>query len=130
MTWFDLTGDSRLGRCATENCGGQPVFRLEAGGVSSNYCSGCHAMIVEIGTMGKLNRLTDKIVENILETPDDQIIDEIRIETLEELVVDLSAALTDEGPDWSFEGVADLRRRVVQALPDDDRIEWLRIMRQ
>lgn len=45
MTWFNLRGDSRLGRCDTEGCGGQPTFRLEAGGVGSNYCSGCKAKI-------------------------------------------------------------------------------------
>jgi len=39
--WFKLSGDARLGRCATEGCGGQPTWRLEAGGVGSNYCSGC-----------------------------------------------------------------------------------------
>lgn len=41
MTWFNLKGDARLGRCASEGCGGQPTWRLEAGGVGSNYCSGC-----------------------------------------------------------------------------------------
>lgn len=45
MTWFKLTGDARLGRCATEGCGGQPTDRLEADGVGSNYCSGCRAKI-------------------------------------------------------------------------------------
>lgn len=39
--WFPLTGDERLGRCATEHCGGQPTWRLEAEGQGSNYCSGC-----------------------------------------------------------------------------------------
>lgn len=39
--WFDLKGDARHGRCASEGCGGQPTWRLEAGGVGSNYCSGC-----------------------------------------------------------------------------------------
>jgi hypothetical protein len=43
--WFDLKGDDRLGRCASEGCGGQPTFRLEAGGVGSNYCGGCRAKI-------------------------------------------------------------------------------------
>jgi hypothetical protein len=43
--WFDLTGDARLGRCASEGCGGQPTFRLEADGVGSNYCSGCRERI-------------------------------------------------------------------------------------
>jgi hypothetical protein len=45
MPWFDLTGDARLGRCATEGCGGQPTSRLEANGVGSNYCSGCREKI-------------------------------------------------------------------------------------
>jgi hypothetical protein len=45
MTWFDLRGDARLGRCTTEGCGGQPTSRLEAGGVGSDYCSGCRAAI-------------------------------------------------------------------------------------
>lgn len=43
--WFELKGDSRLGRCDSEGCGGQPTWRLEAGGVGSNYCSGCKARI-------------------------------------------------------------------------------------
>ena len=43
--WFKLTGDSRLGRCATEGCGGQPTERLEADGVGSSYCSGCRERI-------------------------------------------------------------------------------------
>lgn len=44
--WFELKGDSRLGRCASENCGGQPTWRLEAGGIgSSSYCSGCKESI-------------------------------------------------------------------------------------
>lgn len=43
--WFRLRGDKRLGKCATENCGGQPAFRLEADGVGSDYCSGCRAKI-------------------------------------------------------------------------------------
>lgn len=45
MPWFDLKGDARLGRCTTDNCGGQPTSRLEAHGVGSNYCSGCRAEI-------------------------------------------------------------------------------------
>lgn len=74
----------------------------------------------------KLNRLTDALVEDILSTPDRQLMDEVRIATLENLVADLSAALTDEGPDWSFDGVANLRRRIVEALPHDNRVDWLR----
>ena len=45
MAWFELKGDARLGRCTTEGCGGQPTSRLEAGGVGSNYCSGCRTAI-------------------------------------------------------------------------------------
>jgi hypothetical protein len=45
MSWFELKGDERLGRCATDECGGQPIYRLEAQGVGSNYCSGCRAKI-------------------------------------------------------------------------------------
>lgn len=45
MPWFELKGDKRLGRCATEGCGGQPIFRLETHGVGSDYCSGCRARI-------------------------------------------------------------------------------------
>lgn len=44
--WFELKGDERITqRCATEGCGGQPTWRLEADGVGSNYCSGCKAKI-------------------------------------------------------------------------------------
>jgi hypothetical protein len=43
--WFELKGDARLGRCDSEDCGGQPTWRLEAGGVGSNYCSGCKEKI-------------------------------------------------------------------------------------
>lgn len=43
--WFELKGDSRLGRCASAACGGQPTWRLEAEGMGSNYCSGCKAKI-------------------------------------------------------------------------------------
>ena len=45
MAWFKLKGDERLGRCTFEGCGGQPTYRLEVGGVGSNYCSGCRATI-------------------------------------------------------------------------------------
>lgn len=45
MTWFKLSGDSRLNKCASEDCFGQQMWRLEAGGVGSNYCSGCKERI-------------------------------------------------------------------------------------
>lgn len=45
MPWFELKGDERLSTCATEGCGGQQTWRLEAGGIGSNYCSGCKAKI-------------------------------------------------------------------------------------
>lgn len=44
--WFELKGDQRLTmRCATKDCGGQPTWRLEAGGVGSYYCPGCKAKL-------------------------------------------------------------------------------------
>lgn len=40
--WFALHDDERLTkRCATEACGGQPTWKLEADGIGSYYCSGC-----------------------------------------------------------------------------------------
>ena len=45
LMWFRIEGDGRLGRCDTEGCGCQPTFRLEYGGVGSNYCSGCRQKI-------------------------------------------------------------------------------------
>lgn len=46
MPWFPLRGDARIAlRCATENCAGQPTWRLEAANVGSVYCSGCHEKI-------------------------------------------------------------------------------------
>lgn len=44
--WFKLLGDARLDRCATDGCGGQPTWRLEAGGIGSNYCYGCKEKII------------------------------------------------------------------------------------
>lgn len=58
--WFELKGDARLGRCATDGCGGQPTARLEVDGIGSNYCSGCQAKIMardfygEVRTKGDL----------------------------------------------------------------------------
>lgn len=51
---------------------------------------------------------------------------EKELELLETLVADLASALTDEGPTWSFDGLASLRRRVVEALPRDERVAWLK----
>lgn len=58
--WFKLTGDSRLGACASERCGGQPTWRLEADGVGSNYCSGCKE---HIENEGKTKTLADDLRE-------------------------------------------------------------------
>jgi hypothetical protein len=44
------------------------------------------------------------------------------VERLRDLVYRLSDALTDEGPDWSSEGLARLRADAAHALP---RVEWL-----
>lgn len=40
--WFRLKGDERIReRCASEECHGQPIWRLEVDGVGSVYCAGC-----------------------------------------------------------------------------------------
>lgn len=57
MSWFRLSGDARLGRCATEGCAGQPTWRLEAGGVGSNYCPACKAGVNEAGGMWNVDSL-------------------------------------------------------------------------
>lgn len=56
--WFELKGDARLGRCATERCGGQPTSRLESDGIGSNYCSGCRAKIEGTEMTGQKARMT------------------------------------------------------------------------
>lgn len=44
--WFQLKGDERVARCCSSHlCGGQPTWKLEAGGVGSFYCSGCKEKI-------------------------------------------------------------------------------------
>jgi hypothetical protein len=57
MMWFERRGDERLGRCATEGCGGQPTFRLEIAGIGSNYCSGCQCKI----TSRRFNNVKDML---------------------------------------------------------------------
>lgn len=52
--------------------------------------------------------------------------DQRAISALRTLVVALSDALTDEGPDWSSEGLDNLRRRVANAIPRDECPDWLR----
>jgi hypothetical protein len=42
-----------------------------------------------------------------------------------QLIAALSDALTDEGPDWSNNGLDSLRRRVANALPPDACPDWL-----
>ncbi len=41
------------------------------------------------------------------------------------LIADLSICLTDEGADFSNEGLASLRQRVANALPPDQCPDWL-----
>ena len=43
--WFQLTGDNLDRPCATEGCFVPATFRLEAGGVGSDYCANCKAII-------------------------------------------------------------------------------------
>lgn len=44
---------------------------------------------------------------------------------LRKLIVDLSDGLTEEGPDWSEDGLDSLRRRVANAVPKGDLPDWL-----
>lgn len=68
---FKLPGDRRLGRCATEWCGGQPVYRLEAAGVGSDYCSGCSARIrVSNHAPSALDDTITSIIRDVAELPD------------------------------------------------------------
>lgn len=53
--WFELKGDERLKSCASENCGGQSTWRLEADGNGSNYCSGCKARIDQFADVCKMD---------------------------------------------------------------------------
>jgi hypothetical protein len=46
--WFKRMGDARLEACATEGCGQAAIWRLEAGGTGSNYCSACKERIGEL----------------------------------------------------------------------------------
>lgn len=45
---------------------------------------------------------------------------------LEKLVCELAGDLTDEGANYSGDGLHDMRRRVANALPKDECPEWLR----
>lgn len=47
------------------------------------------------------------------------------LETFWKLIADLSDALTEEGPNWSTEGLDNLRRRTANALPPDKCPDWL-----
>lgn len=47
------------------------------------------------------------------------------IATLQALVADLSESLTEEGPDWSEDGLHNLRCRVANAVPPDKLPDWL-----
>jgi len=52
MTWFNISRDRHIVRCDTEWCEYQASFRLEAGGVGSNYCSACKIKIEGLETPG------------------------------------------------------------------------------
>ena len=52
--------------------------------------------------------------------------DRLMCELLTKLVVDLSDTLTDEGPNWSNEGLDRLRRRVACAVPLAQLPDWLK----
>lgn len=63
MNWFQLKGDARLGRCASQKCGAQPTWRLEAGGTGSDYCSGCKEKI------DRLRVKAEKLDRDLLPAP-------------------------------------------------------------
>lgn len=48
-----------------------------------------------------------------------------QVQALKKLVTDLSDALTDEGPDWSQDGLDNLRKRVANVLPPAECPAWL-----
>lgn len=47
------------------------------------------------------------------------------VEVLRKLIVDLSDNLTDEGADYSVDGLEEMRRRVANALPTEMCPQWL-----
>ncbi|MGY3527301.1 hypothetical protein [Bradyrhizobium sp. USDA 4452] len=53
------------------------------------------------------------------------IMSENRVTILQQLVCDLSADLTDEGANYSTEGLQEMRRRVANALGREECPEWL-----
>lgn len=42
------------------------------------------------------------------------------------IIEDLAAALTDDGPSWSQEGLNNLRRRTANIFPEGECPDWLR----
>lgn len=64
--WFALKGDERITRrCATEECHGQPTWKLESGGVGSFYCSGCKEQLTWIArNVPALLREPDEILRS------------------------------------------------------------------
>lgn len=70
MAWFKLSGDARLGACATENCWQQPTWRFEGGGVGSNYCSACRERIRSTPPPGGIS-MDEAAAENFGLTTDD-----------------------------------------------------------
>lgn len=56
-----------------------------------------------------------------------RIVDRLKdnISRLQDLILNLSAGLTDEGSPWSDAGLNELRTRVANALPPDKRPDWL-----
>lgn len=48
MTWFSILTNPLHGECASEGCLNPPSWRLEAGGVGSEYCHNCKANIEKL----------------------------------------------------------------------------------
>jgi len=60
MSWFQVSKDYFRGLCASEDCLGVVEWRLEAGGVGSDYCGNCKEKICKISALGELARLGQK----------------------------------------------------------------------
>lgn len=52
--WFELERQDRAGMCTTDGCGNLPMWCLEAGDISSKYCSECHDRIKQFSEICKM----------------------------------------------------------------------------
>jgi len=77
------------------------------------------------------NETTARFDQQFAETSDDRnerlrkARNQRQLEALWILIADLSGCLTDEGVDYSEEGLVEMRRRAANALPPNKCPEWL-----